>query len=110
MRVADARGNCTLPFEVESDRIRVDGSYFSIVPRNLKVVAAGGADWEAPIDAASSICTVGDGAWANAPMLPDVMAADNSRMEGCFVIIGLSARTIGTDVHVSIKGRTWARI
>src|SRR5580765_1902609 len=45
MRVVAATGNGTAPLEVDRDSIRVEASYFSIVPRRLNVVEGGGVDW-----------------------------------------------------------------
>src|SRR6267378_326529 len=74
MRAVDASGNRTAPLAVDSDRIRVEASYFSIVPRIVNVVESGGVDWTA---AAST----------TAPR-PETTAADNSSTESRFLMTG----------------------
>jgi len=72
MTAVDASGNCTVAFGVEIERVRVEGSYFSIVPRSLNVVESGGLCADA--------------------QTPETSDADKSRTN---FMTGLTAGTIG---------------
>ena len=59
MRVVEATENCAVPEEVESDSVRVAASYFSMMPRKLRVVKLWATDWVAVVGTAPTPCPVG---------------------------------------------------
>src|SRR4051794_9372894 len=73
MRAVGASGTCTVPFEVDRDRIPAEASYLSIVPSILNVVAEANGP-----DCAASAC-------ANAGA-PETTAADINRTESPFLM------------------------
>jgi hypothetical protein len=83
--------NCTVPFGVESDKVRVGASYLLIVPRELTVVGAAAEDGAVLVESAWFGAPVPEGVWAQSPM-PESTVADSISPLIPFVIAHLVAR------------------
>ncbi len=90
MRAVDATGNRTVPLEVDSESVRLDASYLSIVPRTLNV---GGGAARRLRDTRS---------------LPEASIADSRSTVRFFFMTDLLTRS-GTGYAMDIKGRAGRR-
>jgi hypothetical protein len=104
IRMDEGSARRTMPRSVTRESVRVDGSYWSILPRRLTVVEAGVAGCTAAVGTRGSIRPDAGGPWPNRTALDRTVHSS----PGCLFMTGLSSsgtRTLSPISRVMPIGR-----